>query len=130
MHSSLSLRVWPNQPRVCDVSVPSLVRPTACKLNLMYGCGLSQVTKLCDLGNEDCVTSVAWTQRGTHLAVGTNQGEVQIWEASRLKRVRTLKGQSFCPSVLHSLLRPYPPKGTSLRCQSGKWEHALPPFCL
>jgi hypothetical protein len=31
-----------------------------------------QVTKLCDLGPEDCVTSVSWTQRGTHLAVGTN----------------------------------------------------------
>ena len=38
----------------------------------------SRVTKLCDLGQEDTVTSVSWTQRGTHLAVGTNKGEVQI----------------------------------------------------
>ena len=36
----------------------------------------SRVTKLCDLGQEDSVTSVAWTQRGSHLAVGTNKGEV------------------------------------------------------
>ena len=54
----------------------------------------SKVTKLCDLGQEDCVTSVAWTQRGTHLAVGTNQGEVQIWDASRCQRVRTMAGHS------------------------------------
>jgi cell division cycle 20-like protein 1 (cofactor of APC complex) len=38
----------------------------------------SKVTKLCDFGNDDCVTSVSWTQRGTHLAVGTNLGEVQV----------------------------------------------------
>eukprot|EP00392_Amoebophrya_sp_AT5.2_P005878 g5888.t1 len=41
----------------------------------------SRVTKLCDLSqNEDAVTSVSWTQRGSHLAVGTNKGEVQIWD--------------------------------------------------
>lgn len=34
------------------------------------------MTKLCDLGPEDTVTSVSWTQRGNHLAVGTNKGEV------------------------------------------------------
>jgi cell division cycle 20-like protein 1 (cofactor of APC complex) len=54
----------------------------------------SKVTKLCDLGPDDCVTSVSWTQRGTHLAVGTNLGEVQIWEASRCKKLRTMGGHS------------------------------------
>ena len=34
----------------------------------------SKVTKLCDLGPDDCITSVAWTQRGQHLSVGTNNG--------------------------------------------------------
>jgi WD40 repeat protein len=34
----------------------------------------SKVTKLCDLGPSDSVCSVAWTQRGTYLAVGTNLG--------------------------------------------------------
>ena len=38
----------------------------------------SKVTKLCDLGPEDSVTSVSWTQRGTHLAVGTSVGEVRM----------------------------------------------------
>lgn len=37
-----------------------------------------QVTKLCDLGMDDGVCSVGWAQRGTHLAVGTTLGKVQV----------------------------------------------------
>ncbi|KAL6847515.1 hypothetical protein ACP4OV_022541 [Aristida adscensionis] len=51
----------------------------------------SKVTKLCDLGVDDSVCSVGWAQRGAHLAVGTNQGKVQIWDASRCKRIRTME---------------------------------------
>lgn len=52
------------------------------------------MTKLCDLGQDDCVTSVGWTQRGTHLAVGTNQGHVQLWDAAKCHKVRTITGHS------------------------------------
>ncbi len=34
----------------------------------------SRVTKLYDLGSSDAVTSVGWSERGGHLAVGTNSG--------------------------------------------------------
>lgn len=55
----------------------------------------SKVTKLCDLSSsEDIVTSVSWTQRGTHLAVGTNRGHVQIWDSIKCKKVRTMGGHS------------------------------------
>lgn len=52
----------------------------------------SKVTKLCDLGVDDCVCSVGWAQRGTHLAVGTNNGKVQIWDAARCKKIRSMEG--------------------------------------
>ena len=39
-----------------------------------------QVTKLCDLGMDDSVCSVGWAQRGTHLAVGTSKGKIQVWD--------------------------------------------------
>ncbi|CAO2820000.1 unnamed protein product [Amaranthus hypochondriacus] len=55
----------------------------------------SKVTKLCDLGIDDSVCSVGWAQRGTHLAVGSNNGKVHIWDASRCKRVRTMEGHRF-----------------------------------
>ena len=55
----------------------------------------SKVTKLCDLeATDDAVTSVAWTQRGTHLAVGTNRGEVQLWDTIQSKKVRSMAGHS------------------------------------
>jgi len=52
----------------------------------------SRVTKLCDLGPDDTVTSVSWTQRGPHLAVGTNRGEVQIWDSVHCRKLRTMSG--------------------------------------
>lgn len=55
----------------------------------------SKVTKLCDLASsEDLVTSVNWAQRGTHLAVGTNRGEVQLWDTIKCKKLRTMGGHS------------------------------------
>eukprot|EP00471_Norrisiella_sphaerica_P014385 CAMPEP_0184498616 /NCGR_PEP_ID=MMETSP0113_2-20130426/39418_1 /TAXON_ID=91329 /ORGANISM="Norrisiella sphaerica, Strain BC52" /LENGTH=520 /DNA_ID=CAMNT_0026886213 /DNA_START=30 /DNA_END=1592 /DNA_ORIENTATION=- len=56
----------------------------------------SKVTKLCDLSNVgDSITSVAWTQRGQHLAVGTQKGEVQIWDSIKCKRIRTMSGHQY-----------------------------------
>mmetsp|Transcript_35042 Transcript_35042/g.110245 ORF Transcript_35042/g.110245 Transcript_35042/m.110245 type:complete len:442 (-) Transcript_35042:481-1806(-) len=49
----------------------------------------SKVTKLCDVGPQDTVTSVSWTQRGSHLAVGTSMGTVQIWDSVKCKKLRT-----------------------------------------
>ena len=52
----------------------------------------SQVTKLCDLGGNDTVTSVSWMQRGSHLAVGTDQGHVQLWDAQKCQLFHTMSG--------------------------------------
>lgn len=55
----------------------------------------SVVNKLCDLGTDDLVTSVSWIKRGTHIAVGTGQGLVQIWDAEKCKRIRTMTGHEL-----------------------------------
>ncbi|KAI9891449.1 MAG: substrate-specific activator of APC-dependent proteolysis [Vezdaea aestivalis] len=52
-----------------------------------------RVTKLCELTG-DTVTSVNWIARGSHLAIGTNQGFVQIWDAEKCKRLRTMTGHT------------------------------------
>jgi cell division cycle 20, cofactor of APC complex len=41
---------------------------------------------------DDYVTSVNWAPDGKHIAIGTNSAEVQIWDASLARKVRTLKG--------------------------------------
>ena len=62
----------------------------------------SKVTKLCDLGPDDSVTTVAWTQRGAHLAVGTSVGEVQIWDAAKCAATRIDDGRP--PPRRHAVL--------------------------
>lgn len=54
----------------------------------------SSVSKLCDIGPYDTVTSVNWMERGTHVAVGTNRGLVQIWDVAKSKKVRSMAGHA------------------------------------
>lgn len=48
----------------------------------------------------DFVTSVSWIQDGSYLAVGTNHNEVQIYDAERMKKIRTMKGHQSRVSSL------------------------------
>lgn len=59
----------------------------------MWNANTGRVTKLCEL-TDDTVTSVNWIQRGSHLAIGTNRGFVQIWDAQSQRRLRTMMGHT------------------------------------
>ncbi|KAF1984282.1 putative cell cycle regulatory protein [Aulographum hederae CBS 113979] len=59
----------------------------------MWHQNTGNVTRLCDLNN-DIVTSVNWIQRGSHLAIGTHKGFVQIWDAHSKRRLRTMTGHT------------------------------------
>lgn len=60
----------------------------------LWSAANGKVFKVCDLGSDDMVTSVNWSKKGTHLAVGTNLGEVHIWDINKVKKVRTLEGHN------------------------------------
>ncbi|GFZ51047.1 APC/C activator protein CDC20 [Saitozyma sp. JCM 24511] len=68
----------------------------------LWSAQTSKVTKLCDLstttlnGEEvsDSITGLDWTNRGSTLAIGTNRGTVEIWDAENCKRVRTMSGHT------------------------------------
>ncbi len=61
----------------------------------LWSAATSKVTQLCDLSEtEDVVTSVAWSEGGRHLAVGTSRGEVHLWDASNQKLIRIMGGHS------------------------------------
>ncbi|KAF2000737.1 WD40 repeat-like protein [Amniculicola lignicola CBS 123094] len=59
----------------------------------MWNSTSGRVTKLCELP-DDTVTSVNWIQRGSHIAIGTNRGHVQIWDANSQRRLRTMTGHT------------------------------------
>lgn len=52
----------------------------------------SQVQKLCEVPENDAITSVSWSQRGNHLAVGTHSGVTQIWDTVGGRLVRSFGG--------------------------------------
>ena len=56
----------------------------------LWNAANSKVTKLCDLGLSDSVTSVSWSLKGPHFSLGTNSGDVQIWDVNKMKKLRTL----------------------------------------
>ncbi|KAJ6717911.1 PROTEIN FIZZY-RELATED 3 [Salix purpurea] len=60
----------------------------------------SKVTRLCDLGPNDSVCSVQWTREGSYISVGTQLGQVQVWDGTQCKRVRTMGGHQTRTSVL------------------------------
>ncbi|KAI8817715.1 WD40-repeat-containing domain protein [Fimicolochytrium jonesii] len=60
----------------------------------LWSAASSKVTKLCDLGANDTITSVAWMQKGTHLAIGTDTGLVQLWDIEKEKKVREFEGHT------------------------------------
>ncbi|KAK3684932.1 WD domain-containing protein [Podospora appendiculata] len=59
----------------------------------MWNAHTSRVNKLCTL-EDDTVTSVSWIQKGTHIAIGTGKGLVQIWDAEKQRRLRTMTGHT------------------------------------
>ena len=61
----------------------------------LWNAANSKVTKLCDLGVQNIATSVACSIKSSHLSLGTNSGDVQIWDVEKLKLVSTLTGHTL-----------------------------------
>lgn len=55
----------------------------------LWSAKTAQVTKLCDLGGTDSITSLSWVQKGSTLAVGTYNGAIQIWDAVKETKLRS-----------------------------------------
>lgn len=52
-----------------------------------------EVHELCNL-DDDKVCSVSWINTGSHLAVGTDDGLVQIWDVAESKCIRRMRGHT------------------------------------
>jgi len=51
------------------------------------------ISQLAELGGlDEYVCSVKWVSEGAYLAVGSSTGEVQLWDATAMKRSRTMRG--------------------------------------
>eukprot|EP01119_Soliformovum_irregulare_P005530 TRINITY_DN17285_c0_g1_i1.p1 TRINITY_DN17285_c0_g1~~TRINITY_DN17285_c0_g1_i1.p1 ORF type:complete len:467 (-),score=79.90 TRINITY_DN17285_c0_g1_i1:37-1377(-) len=57
----------------------------------LWNANTGQAAPLCE-DEDDPVTSVSWSNRGSHLAVGTTKGKVQIWDVTTKSLLRTFGG--------------------------------------
>jgi cell division cycle 20-like protein 1 (cofactor of APC complex) len=60
----------------------------------LWNASTSKIIKLCNLGFADQVSSTAWNQRGTHVAIGTQNGCIELWDANKCKCIRKLGGHT------------------------------------
>ncbi|GBB84999.1 hypothetical protein RclHR1_11590003 [Rhizophagus clarus] len=67
----------------------------------LWSAATSRVVKLCDMASQgshrnsaENVTSVSWMPTGSHIAVGTALGPVEIWDVQKSKRVRKMRGHT------------------------------------
>lgn len=65
----------------------------------LWNASNSKVSKLCDLGQYS-TTAVGWAPKDPFLAIGSDSGEVQIWDIQKMKKVRSLSGHTNRVGVL------------------------------
>lgn len=61
----------------------------------LWNASTGDIQQLLDMPNQDdYISSVSWLTEGNILAVGTSSAEVQLWDVSKQKRIRTMKSHS------------------------------------
>lgn len=60
----------------------------------LWNANTGDITNLLSLDEDQYVSSVSWIEEGNHLAVGTSDGDIQLWDTDRAKRLRIMAGQA------------------------------------
>ena len=61
----------------------------------LWNANTGDIEQLMECSEEDdYVTSVSWGADSKHVAVGTSSSAVQIWDANRVKQIRSLNGHA------------------------------------
>jgi cell division cycle protein 20 (cofactor of APC complex) len=60
----------------------------------LWNAATGNISELCSTqeGDDDYNSSVSWLDDGVHVAVGTASAQVQIWDASQQRKIRTMQG--------------------------------------
>ncbi|KAJ2723534.1 WD repeat-containing protein slp1 [Coemansia sp. Benny D115] len=66
----------------------------------LWDASSGDVNSLCQLEGDTYIASVKWTADGAYLAVGTSDGDVQIWDAESQSKIRTMSGHQARVGVM------------------------------
>ncbi|KAI9501635.1 WD repeat-containing protein slp1 [Coemansia spiralis] len=85
----------------------------------LWNANTGDVNSLCQLEGEAYIASVKWTADGSYLAIGTSEGDVQIWDAESQSKIRTMSGHQARVGVLS-----WERHTVSSGCRDGSiWNH-------
>lgn len=74
-----------------DWSSRNIVAVALSETVYLFDAGSGRIERLLGLPGGAAVTSLRWTGEGLHLGVGTSHGEVQIWDGSAQRQLRSLR---------------------------------------
>jgi cell division cycle protein 20 (cofactor of APC complex) len=66
----------------------------------LWNASTAEITELCETDINNSITSVKWTKEGRHLALGLNDGSVELWDPEASRRLRTMRGHSARVGVM------------------------------
>ncbi|KAJ3328507.1 ubiquitin-protein transferase activating protein [Kappamyces sp. JEL0680] len=58
------------------------------------------VQEFCRTKGDDYISSLKWASDGSYLAVGTGQGDAQIWDVDSFSKIRSMRGHTSRVGVL------------------------------
>ena len=77
-----------------DWSSSNLIAVALGQTVYLWNAASGDINELCstDTNQDDYISSVSWLDDGVHVAVGTASAQVQIWDASQQRKIRTMTG--------------------------------------
>ncbi|XP_054707821.1 cell division cycle protein 20 homolog [Uloborus diversus] len=84
-----------------DWSSLNILAVALCGTVFLWNASSGEIQQLLDMPSQDeYVSSVSWLPEGNILAIGTSSAEVQLWDVSAEKKIRTMKSHtSRVPSL-------------------------------
>ncbi|EGF80379.1 hypothetical protein BATDEDRAFT_2171, partial [Batrachochytrium dendrobatidis JAM81] len=66
----------------------------------IWNADTGSVQEFCQTADDNFITSLQWTADGSYLAVGTDNGDAQIWDLDSNSKIRTMRGRNSRVGVL------------------------------
>jgi len=66
----------------------------------LWNATTEMIEHLFTLDTVNYVSSVAWIQKGPHLAIGTSGGNIELWDCNQMRRLQVLNGHTSRVSSL------------------------------
>ena len=80
--------------QLIDWSASNILAVALMREIYLWNANTGDITNLLTLDEEQYISSVSWIEEGSHLAVGTSDGDIQLWDTDKVKRLRLMPGQA------------------------------------